>query len=66
MSHLAGGPGAGGGDGHPQFSVGVSLFDDVVGDGTAAVIQRGVPGDHHIVPVDLVEHHGAFGRLRTV
>ena len=35
---LAAGPGAGGGDGHPQLSVGVSLLHDVVGDGTATVV----------------------------
>lgn len=37
-SHLASGPGAGGGDWHPQVPVGVSLLDDVVRDGTAAII----------------------------
>lgn len=65
-SHPAGGPGAGGGDGHPQVPVGVPLLDDVVGDGTAAVIQGRIPGDDHVVPVDLVKDDGALRWLRTV
>lgn len=65
-AYPAGGPGAGGGDRHPQVSVCVSLFNDVVGDGAASVIQRRVPGDHHVVPVDLIEDHGALRRLRSV
>lgn len=37
-AHLAGGPGAGGGDRHPQVSVGVSLLNNIVGDGTTTII----------------------------
>lgn len=65
-SHPARGPGAGGGDGHPQVPVGVPLLDDVVGDDTAAVIQGRIPGDDHVVPVDLVKDNGALWWLRTV
>ena len=63
---LAAGPGAGGGDGHPQLSVGVSFLDDVVRDGTATVVQRRAPGDHHVVPVDLVEYYRTLWRLWSV
>lgn len=65
-SDLAGGPGGGRGDGHPQVSVGVSLLDDIVGDGAAPVIQRWIPGDDHVVSVDFVEYHGALRWLWAV
>lgn len=66
VTHPAGGPCAGGGDRHPQVSVGVSLLNDVVGDSTAAIVKWRVPGDHHVVPVDLIENHGSLWWLWTV
>lgn len=65
-SHLAASPRTGWGDGHPQVSVGVSLLNDVVGDGTATIIQRRLPGNDHVVPVNLTEHDRALWWLRTV
>lgn len=62
----AGGSGAGRGDRHPQVPVGVSLLDYVVGDSATAIIQRRVPGNDHVVPVDLIKDNGALWWLRTV
>lgn len=62
----AGGPGAGRGDGHPQVSIGVSLLDDVVGDGASTIVQGRFPGNEHVVSVDLLKDDGALGRLRPV
>lgn len=66
FSHPASGPGAGGGDRHPQVPVGVPLLDYVVGDGTAAVIKGRIPRNDHVVPVDLVKDNGTLRWLRTV
>lgn len=51
---------------HPEVSVCVSLLNGVVGDGTSTIIQRRVPRNHHVVPVDLIEDHWALWRLGAI
>ena len=50
----------------PKISIGVSLFNYVVGDVNSSIIKRRLPGDHHELSVYLFEHHWSNRRRWSV
>lgn len=65
-TYPAGGPCTGLSDRHPKIPVGVSLLNYIVRNGTASVIQRRIPGDHHVVSVDFIKNDRSLWWLRTI